>query len=197
MTRGGFANALFKQTLSRSKSSFLRNKHLAPFTKTYIPHNNIRIISKGYRYQQKNICKINQYLLVRSKPKHLLFFPAKKRKGQQTHRFTASPYQPYQPSINASSMPFLKTRPRASILRHHNGGGKGWTHWRSVDGSEIWRKKPPVYIWNPMKLWGIFSISTGFLYDSMMYFWMSSFFIHNFNTVMKKSFEIYLGNCTW
>lgn len=53
MTRGGVANALFKQTLSRSKSSFLRNKHLAPFTKAYVPHNNIRTISKGYRYQQK------------------------------------------------------------------------------------------------------------------------------------------------
>ena len=145
MTRGGVANALLKQTLSRSKSSFLRKKHLAPFTKAYIPHNNIRTISKGY--QQKSVFKNQSTSLSPIKTKHLLFFPAKKETSTKPTASPLQPYQPYQPSTFASSMPFLKTRPRASILRHHHGNVArvGLT-----DGllmvQKSGGKKPPVYI---------------------------------------------------
>lgn len=86
MTRGGVATALFKETLSRSKSSFLRKKHLAPFTKAYIPHNNIRTISKGY--QQKSVFKNQSTSLSPIKTQTPSSFPRQKKNVNKTHRFT-------------------------------------------------------------------------------------------------------------
>lgn len=149
MTRGGFANALFKQTLSRSKSSFLRKKHLAPFTKAYIPHNNIRTISKGY--QQKSVFKNQSTSLSPIKTQTPSSFPRQKKTSTKP---TASP-SPLQPLSSVINHPTSRLVDAISQDTATSFDPKTSTHGNVArvgltDGllmvQKSGGKKPPVYI---------------------------------------------------